>query len=51
MGINAQVANVIAYLKANNFVGDEILSLGRQDNSFSLKDLHSVNGECGCRLD
>ncbi|WP_426424235.1 hypothetical protein [Bradyrhizobium genosp. A] len=47
MGINAQVANVIAYLKANNFLGDEILSLGRQDSSFSLKDLHSVNRNVG----
>jgi hypothetical protein len=43
MGINAQVATVIAYLKANNFVGNEILSLGRQDKAFSLKDLRNIN--------
>jgi hypothetical protein len=43
MGINAQVATVIAYLKANNFVGKEILSLGRQDKAFSLKDLRNIN--------
>jgi hypothetical protein len=43
MGINAQVATVIAYLKSSNFVGDEILSLGRQDRSFSLKDLRNIN--------
>jgi hypothetical protein len=47
MGINAQVASVIAYLKANNFVGDEILSLGRQDKSFSLKDLRNINRNVG----
>jgi hypothetical protein len=43
MGINAQVATVIAYLKANKFVGNEILSLGRQDKAFSLKDLRNIN--------
>jgi hypothetical protein len=42
MGINAQVATVIAYLKANNLVGDEILSLGRQDRSFSLRDVRNI---------
>ena len=47
MGINAQVATVIAYLKANNFVGDEILSLGRQDRSFSLKDVRNINRNVG----
>ncbi len=47
MGINAQVATVIAYLKANDFVGDEILSLGRQDRSFSLKDLRNINRNVG----
>jgi hypothetical protein len=47
MGINAQVATVIAYLRANNFVGDEILSLGRQDKSFSLKDLKNINRNMG----
>ena len=47
MGINAQVATVIAYLKANNFVGDEILSLGRQDRSFSLKDIRNINRNVG----
>src|SRR5215510_8660542 len=47
MGINGQVANVIAYLKAKNFVGDEILSLGRQDRSFSLKDLRHIKRNVG----
>lgn len=47
MGINAQVATVIAYLKANHFVGDEILSLGRQDRAFSLKDLRNINRSVG----
>jgi hypothetical protein len=47
MGINAQVATVIAYLKANNFVGDEILSLGRQDRSFSLRDVRNIKKNVG----
>jgi len=47
MGINGQVATAIAYLKTHNFVGDEILSLGRQDRSFSLKDLKNINKSLG----
>jgi hypothetical protein len=47
MGINAQVAAIIVYLRSHNFVGDELLSLGRQDKSFSLKDLRNINSSMG----